>query len=80
MKFIIMLIFLFGILVSLLGFSVLRSLKAFLFGAPKGKSRPRTSASQQRQRTEEAAGKQRSARRKIIPEKEGEYVDYEEIK
>ena len=75
-------IFLFGfILVSLLGFSVLRSFKEFFFGSPKSRNKQR-SASQSRQNgsTKSSTNRQQKSRKKVIASNEGEYVDYEEIK
>ena len=77
---IIIIIFLFGfILLSLLGFSVLRSFREFFFGSPKSKQR---SASQNRQRSQakSSTNQQKQSRKKVISADEGEYVDYEEVK
>jgi hypothetical protein len=79
-KFLFTLAFLFFILVSLLGFSVARSFRTFLFGDPRKKNRQRT-ASQSRQRSNQTTASHKpTPRKKIISEKEGEYIDYEEIK
>jgi hypothetical protein len=78
-KFLIFIFFFGFILVSLLGFSVLRTIKSFFFGDPRTtKSRTQTrSAGQQRT---QSAGDKKSSRKKIIPKEEGEYIDYEEVK
>jgi len=79
---ILMIIFLIGfMLVSLLGFSVIRSFKQFFFGSPKSKNQ-RRSASQNRQSssTKSSANRQSANRKKKIAANEGEYVDYVEIK
>ena len=75
-----LIIFLIGFtLVSLLGFSVLRSFRDFFFGSPNRRQR---SASQRRQssQTKGSTNHQKQSRKKIITDDEGEYVDYEEIK
>ena len=77
-------IFLIGfLLVSLLGFSVIRSFKEFFFGSPKNKSQYRqraASQSRQRSHTKSSTNRQQPNRKKVIDANEGEYVDYEEIK
>ncbi|MDR3269052.1 MAG: DUF4834 family protein [Tannerella sp.] len=78
-KFFMILCFFAFILVSLLGFSVIRSVKSFFFGDPRSnKNRTHSTAHGQQQRTgrQTSSGKQTS-RKKVIPENEGEYVDYE---
>jgi len=73
-------IFLIGFtLVSLLGFSVLRSFRDFFFGKPKSKQRS-TSQSRQSSQTRNSTNRQRQSQKKIISADEGEYVDYEEVK
>jgi len=77
-----MMIFLIGfLLVSLLGFSVIRSFKEFFFGSPKSTSNQR-SASQNRQggNTKSSTRNQQTNRKKVINPNEGEYVDYVEVK
>ena len=75
-----MIIFLIGFtLVSLLGFSVLRSFRDFFFGSPKSKQRS-TSQSRQNNQTKGSANRQKQSRKKVISADEGEYVDYEEVK
>jgi predicted lipid-binding transport protein (Tim44 family) len=66
-------------LVSLLGFSVLRSFRDFFFGSPKSKQRP-TSQSRQSSQTKNSTNRPKQSRQKIISADEGEYVDYEEVK
>ena len=77
-----LIIFLIGFtLVSLLGFSVLRSFKELFFGSSKSRQRP---SSQRRQnsntRSSNSANRQQPPRKKVIAADEGEYVDYEEVK
>ena len=73
-------IFLFGfILLSLLGFSVLRSFRDFFSGNPKSKQRA-TSQSRHRSQTKSSTNSQKQSRKKVIAADEGEYVDYEEVK
>ena len=77
---ILFIIFLFGfILLSLLGFSVLRSFKEFFFGSPKSKQRA-ASQNRQRNQTKNSTNSQKQSRKKVIAADEGEYVDYEEVK
>ena len=78
----VLIIFLFGfILVSLLGFSVLRSFKNFFFGKPNDRNK-QYSASQNRQnsKTKNSTNQRQTQRKRVIADNEGEYVDYEEIK
>ena len=73
-------IFLFGfILLSLLGFSVLRSFRDFFFGNPQKKQRAASQNRQSRQ-TKSSTNSQQQSRKKVIAADEGEYVDYEEVK
>jgi len=75
-----LILFLIGFtLVSLLGFSVLRSFRDFFFGKPKSRQRS-TSQSRQSAQTRNSTDRQRQSRKKIISADEGEYVDYVEIK
>ena len=74
-----MMIFLIGfLLVSLLGFSVIRSFKEFFLGSPK--SRNKASQSKQSGKTKSSTRNQQANRKKVIDSSEGEYVDYVEIK
>ena len=73
-------IFFFGfILLSLLGFSVVRSFKEFFFGNPKNKQRA-TSQNRQSSQSKSSTNRQKQSRKKVISADEGEYVDYEEVK
>ncbi|MDR0794903.1 MAG: DUF4834 family protein [Tannerella sp.] len=75
-----LIIFLIGfMLVSLLGFSVLRSFRDFFFGSPKSKQR-QASQSRQGGQTKSSSNRQPPPRKKVITPEEGEYVDYEEVK
>ena len=77
-----LILFLIGFtLVSLLGFSVLRSFRDFFFGKPKSKQRS-TSQNRQNSQTRSSTDRQRQSqsRKKVISADEGEYVDYEEVK
>jgi len=82
LKFVFTILFFGLILISLLGFSVIRSFKSFFFGTPKNKSKQRTTASNQRSagRTQKPMNNQQQTRKKVFAEDEGEYVDYEEVK
>ena len=74
-------IFLIGfILVSLMGFSIIRSFKEFFFGSPKSKNRQRSASQSRQSSTKSSTRPQQSKRKKVIDSSEGEYVDYEEIK
>ena len=83
LKFFFMILFLGFVLVSLLGFSVIRSFKSFFFGNPKDRNRKRTNvnSNQQRSRSQNTTTQNNPPpRKKVFTEDEGEYVDYEEIK
>ena len=76
-KFLFLLFGFFLLLVLLLGFSVIRTFKRILFGAPKtetGRRHTNPTAGQQQARAEEYAKK------KLFTKDDGEYVDYEEVK
>ncbi|MDR1335297.1 MAG: DUF4834 family protein [Tannerella sp.] len=77
-KFLVFLFLFFLLLVSLLGFSALRTFKAILFGNPKKRKQTHSSASSGRQRTRN--NRPQPSRKKIISKEEGEYIDYEEVK
>ena len=95
-KFLFFIVFLFFLLVFLLGFSLLRGLKRFLFGEGGNQRQQRTTSQSQNQtygsqktsstdsyaNAEEVEDPPRSwkRRRKIYSQNEGEYVDYEEVK
>ncbi len=80
-KFIFTLAFLFFILMSLLGFSVVRMIKGIFGGGNNQRTQQRkqttgrSSSSRQTTQNEYAAQK-----KKIFSKDEGEYVDYEEMK
>ncbi|GAB6395225.1 MAG: DUF4834 family protein [Bacteroidales bacterium] len=73
-KFLFVLFSFFVLLVLLMGFSVLRTLKNILFGG--GQNMKSSRQKQQRQENK----RQPSSRKKIFGRNEGEYVDYEEVK
>jgi len=74
-------IFMIGfILVSLMGFSVIRSFKEFFFGSPKNTNRQRSASQSRQSSTKSSTRPQQTNRKKVIDANEGEYVDYEEIK
>ena len=78
-KFLFLLFGFFLLLVLLLGFSVIRTFKRILFGAPKTETCRRhtnPTAGQQQARAEEYA----AAKKKLFTKDDGEYVDYEEVK
>ncbi len=86
-KFILFILFFGFLLVFLLGFSIIRSVKNVLFGssskahASSRRSNGNHSSGQQRRRP--SANKEyahSSSRKKIFAKDEGEYVDYEEVK
>lgn len=84
LKFFFMICFLGFVLVSLLGFSVIRSFKSFFFGNTKDRNRRSTTAAnpnrQSRNKTQQTRARPAPPRKKVFDEDEGEYVDYEEIK
>ncbi|MGM9758564.1 MAG: DUF4834 family protein [Parabacteroides sp.] len=80
-KFLFILFFFFLLLLFLLGFSILRSFKQFLFGSSESKHRSSNRrSSSQSQRSRMTYQQTQPQRRKIFHKDEGEYVDYEEVK
>ncbi|MDR1454887.1 MAG: DUF4834 family protein [Tannerella sp.] len=77
-KFLIFLFFFFLILVSLLGFSALRTFRNILFGNPKKRTQAHSSDAADRQRRRNS--QPHPSHKKIIPKNEGEYIDYEEVR
>ena len=86
-KFLFVMFFFFLLLVFLMGFSILRTLKNLLFGSggngKKSEQRHRTNgpsfdAHSNSSSCEEYASQ--NSRKKIFAKDEGEYVDYEEVK
>ena len=74
-------IFMIGfLLVSLMGFSVIRSFKEFFFGRPKSANKQRSASQSRQNNTKSSTRPQQTNRKKVIDANEGEYVDYEEIK
>ena len=75
-KFFFFIVFFVVLLLLLAGFSVIRTIKTFLFGdnSQHQQKRKPSSKQQSRQVYEEPV------RKKVIGEDEGEYVDYEEVK
>lgn len=89
-KFIFVIFFFCILLVCLLGFSVLRTIKNVLFGsgnsnAKKGKQKRKksnssASSAQNQSRTTAEETYAAANRKKIFTKDEGEYVDFEEVK
>ena len=79
-KFLLTIFFIGFLLVSLMGFSVIRSFKEFFFGSPKNKDRQRSASQSRQSSTKSSTRHQQASRKKVIDANEGEYVDYEEIK
>ena len=84
-KFLFFFVFLFFVLVVLLGFSILRGVKRLFFGDSGRKGRRTSSASSSSSSSSYAeemeGGEPRVRRRKKVYDRhEGEYVDYEEVK
>lgn len=81
-KFILVILLFFGLMVLLLGFSVIRSLKSLFFGSssPSSKQRSHTSQKEQQQRTSYTKQSYNISRKKLFQKDEGEYVDYEDVK
>jgi len=83
LKFLFTILFFGLILVSLLGFSVIRSFKSFFFGSPKDKNKQRTVNNRRTNnmnKSQNTTTQQHHPRKKVFSEDEGEYTDYEEIK
>ncbi len=84
-KFLLSIGFLFFLFVYLLGFSLFRGLKRFLFGDRRNQRQTygsqKTSSTGSYANTEKGEYSSRSwkRRRKIYNQNEGEYVDYEEV-
>lgn len=87
LKFLAIAFLFFMLMLSLLGFSVIRMIKRTFFGGggneKKGQQRRQASASsseqqQKKQYREESASNLQ--RKKIFTKEEGEYVDYEEVR
>jgi hypothetical protein len=77
-KFLFLLFGFFLLLVLLLGFSVIRTFKRILFGAPKtetGRRHTNPTAGQQ-----QTCGRICRSQEKLFTKDDGEYVDYEEVK
>jgi hypothetical protein len=64
-------------LASLLGFSVIRSIRSIFSSGNNDNRRQAASSRSQQQRSRTTQQKQRT---KVIKEDEGEYIDYEEVK
>lgn len=81
-KFILVILLFFGLMVLLLGFSVIRSLKSLFFGSssPSSKQRQHTSQREQQKRTSYTQQSYNMTRKKLFEKDEGEYVDYEDVK
>lgn len=82
-KFLFVLFFFFILLLALMGFSVLRMFKNFLFGT--GSDEQKTKKRHQSSHTSSRSSYQEEPtvhvhRKKIFTEDDGEYVDYEEVK
>lgn len=87
-KFILFLFLFFALLIALLGFSLIRSVKNIFFGngdksattqqhrSPSGGKQQKREYSQHRSSDMSSS----SPKKKIIDKNEGEYVDYEEVK
>lgn len=83
-KFLFFIVFLFILLVLLMGFSVVRMFKRMLFGGGEsGQRRNAHTSGNQQSRSRDGQQNQpkhHPSARKIFREDEGEYVEYEEIK
>ncbi|MDL2281971.1 DUF4834 family protein [Parabacteroides sp. OttesenSCG-928-G06] len=80
-RFLLICVFFFVILMFLMGFSVFRTFREIFFGSPKR----RASATQNSRTNNQSTQQQRPdnnppQRKKIFTKDEGEYVDYEEMK
>lgn len=82
-KFLFVMFFFFILLVFLMGFSILRTIKNILFGnGNNGRKEEQRSRSYETRSNNSARNERTSqtSRKKIFAEDEGEYVDYEEVK
>lgn len=81
-KFILVILLFFGLMVLLLGFSVIRSLKSLFFGSssPSSKQRQHSSQREHQKRTSYTQQSYNMTRKKLFEKDEGEYVDYEDVK
>ena len=84
-KFLFVLFFFFILLLVLMGFSVLRMFKNFLFGSESSgrKSKKGHQTSHTSSRSSSSSREEPTVhvhRKKIFTEDDGEYVDYEEVK
>lgn len=81
-KFIFAMFFLFLILVFLMGFSILRTVRDLFLG--KGRNTPHKQRGKNRPTSERPSSysyeQSPNQRKKLFTEEDGEYVDYEEIK
>ena len=81
-KFVLVILLFLGLMVLLLGFSVIRSLKSLFFGSssPSSKQRSHSSQREQQKRTSYTQQSYTMAKKKLFQKDEGEYVDYEDVK
>lgn len=85
-KFLLFILFFGFLLVFLLGFSIIRSVKNVLFGssdkshASRRSNSNRSSGQQHNHQSANEEYTRPSSRKKIFAKDEGEYVDYEEVK
>ena len=84
-KFLFVIFFFFILLLALMGFSVLRMFKNFLFGSGESeqKTKKRHQTSHRSSRSSSSYQEEPTVhvhRKKLFKEDEGEYVEYEEVK
>lgn len=86
-KFILVMFLFFLLLVFLLGFSLIRSVKNIFFGGgnkssntQQRRTQPNPEQRHSKQQQRPADNPYPQAKKKIIEKDEGEYVDYEEVK
>lgn len=83
-KFLFVIFFFFILLLFLMGFSVLRMFKNFLFGSGSGDQRTKKKHQTSHKSSRSSSYKEEPTvhvhRKKIFTEDDGEYVDYEEVK
>ncbi len=68
------------LLLGLLGFSVVRSVKEAFFGRNKKRTARRSSGQPHNRQSASEKYTRPTTRKKIFAKEEGEYVDYEEVK
>lgn len=80
LKFLLIIILMFALLVFLLGFSFLRFLRDMFFGSSERNQRPKQQAKQRSRQRQTYSDPEPPKRKKVFTPEQGEYTDYEEVK